>query len=157
MVSVFDSANLFTGFIDPNSIAVTPQNTDRAYFLNTPGVSPNPADTAAGLNPDQGPPVYTHGSILADGSAEIGGPVIFANMSTYTQGGAGNYSTIDCAAGNMHQMLITGNTNFTLNAKNLSVGQQVFVGFANQGNFTPNITLGTPIYELYSSGSPQSL
>lgn len=70
MLSVFDVNNGLTGFIDPNSFAFTPQNTDRAYFIASPGYNPNPAD--APLRDDQGPPVYTHGNIKADGSLYIG-------------------------------------------------------------------------------------
>lgn len=70
MLSVFDVNNGLTGFIDPNSFAFTPQNTDRAYFIASPGYNPNPAD--APLRNDQGPPVYTHGNIKADGSLYIG-------------------------------------------------------------------------------------
>jgi len=70
MLSVFDVNNGLTGFIDPNSFAFTPQNTDRAYYIASPGYNPNPAD--APLRDDQGPPVYTHGNIKADGSLYIG-------------------------------------------------------------------------------------
>jgi len=70
MVSVFDVTTGLTGFIDPNSFAFTPQNTDRAYFIASPGYNPNPAD--APLRDDQGPPVYTHGNIKADGTLYIG-------------------------------------------------------------------------------------
>jgi hypothetical protein len=70
MLSVFDVNNGLTGFIDPNSFAFTPQNTDRAYFIASPGYNPNPAD--APLRDDQGPPVYTHGNIKADGTLYIG-------------------------------------------------------------------------------------
>jgi hypothetical protein len=69
-LSVFDVNNGLTGFIDPNSFAFTPQNTDRAYFIASPGYNPNPAD--APLRDDQGPPVYTHGNIKADGTLYIG-------------------------------------------------------------------------------------
>jgi hypothetical protein len=70
MLSVFDVNNGLTGFIDPNSFAFTPQNTDRAYYIASPGYNPNPAD--APLRDDQGPPVYTHGNIKADGTLYIG-------------------------------------------------------------------------------------
>jgi len=71
MVNVFDFATGLNGFIDPNSFAFTPQNTDRSYYIDSAGYNPNPAD--APLRNDQGPPVYTHGDILADGNMYIGG------------------------------------------------------------------------------------
>ena len=80
MVSVFDYATGIHGFIDPNSFAFTPQNTDRAYYIDSAGYNPNSAD--APLRSDQGPPVYTHGDVEADGNLVIGGDVKFTNPTT---------------------------------------------------------------------------
>ena len=71
MVGVYDFATGLSGFIDPNSFAFSPQNTDRAYYIDSAGYNPNSAD--APLRSDQGPPVYTHGDVLADGNLYIGG------------------------------------------------------------------------------------
>jgi hypothetical protein len=80
MVGVYDFATGLHGFIDPNSLAFTPQNTDRAYYIDSAGYNPNSAD--APLSSDQGPPVYTHGDVKADGNLVIGGDVKFKNPTT---------------------------------------------------------------------------
>jgi len=70
MVSVFDYANSLTGFIDPNSTAFTPQNTDRSYILASPGSNPN---TAGDPRPDRAPPVFTRGNIFGNSNLDISG------------------------------------------------------------------------------------
>ena len=88
MVSVFDNSTGLTGFIDPNSEGFTPQNADRAYYIDNAGENPNSSINVS-LISDQGPPVYTHGDVLADGELYIGG-------NTSTMGAAfiqGNVST----------------------------------------------------------------
>ena len=69
MVSVFDFATGLTGFIDPNSEGFTPQNADRAYYIDSAGENPNSTIT---WTSDRAPPVYTHGDVLADGDMYIG-------------------------------------------------------------------------------------
>lgn len=58
MVSVYDTVTGFNGFINPNSIAFTPQNTDRPYFIQ---------------NSDRAPPVFTTGDVLAEGNMDLSG------------------------------------------------------------------------------------
>jgi hypothetical protein len=70
MVGVYDFATGLSGFIDPNSFAFSPQNTDRAYYIDSAGYNPNSNDS---LRSDQGPPVFTHGDVKADGNLYIGG------------------------------------------------------------------------------------
>ena len=67
MVGVFDYATGLSGFIDPNSAAFTPQNTDRPYYFTSPG-----ANTAE-PNPDRAPPVFTRGDVLAQGNLDLSG------------------------------------------------------------------------------------
>jgi len=67
MVSVFDYANGLTGFIDPNSTAFTPQNTDRPYAITSPGS--NSQDQYA----DRAPPVFTRGNIFGQSNLDISG------------------------------------------------------------------------------------
>jgi hypothetical protein len=67
MVGVFDYATGLSGFIDPNSAAFTPQNTDRPYYFTSPG-----ANTAE-PNPDRAPPVFTRGDLLAQGNLDLSG------------------------------------------------------------------------------------
>ena len=71
MVGVFDNNTGLNGVIDPTSFAFTPQTMDRPYYIDSAGYNPNTAD--APNRDDQGPPVYTHGDILADGNLMLGG------------------------------------------------------------------------------------
>ncbi len=68
MVSVFDYATGLSGFIDPNSAAFTPQNTDRPYYFTSPG-----ANTSSDPQPDRAPPVFTRGDLLAQGNMDLSG------------------------------------------------------------------------------------
>lgn len=65
MVGVFDSSSLLNGFIDPNNNLFAVYNTNLPNFI-TRGV-----DTLTGVDGttnDMGPPVYTNGTVNADGS-----------------------------------------------------------------------------------------
>lgn len=83
MVSVMDYSALSNGatvkgFIDPTSFAFTPQTSDRSYQIMSAGANPNPGGNGVPQNSfpsDQGPPVFTHGDIKADGNQYIGGHV----------------------------------------------------------------------------------
>ncbi len=77
MVSVFDYATGLKGFIDPNSSAFTPQNTDRPYYITSPG------SNSVDPDPDRAPPVYTRGDLLAQGRLDLSGSaLIYGNLST---------------------------------------------------------------------------
>ena len=67
MVGVFDYATGLNGFIDPNSSAFTPQNTDRPYYFTSPGANTVDPD------PDRAPPVFTRGDVLAQGNMDLSG------------------------------------------------------------------------------------
>lgn len=67
MVGVFDYATGLSGFIDPNSSAFTPQNTDRPYYFTSPGANTVDPD------PDRAPPVFTRGDVLAQGNFDLSG------------------------------------------------------------------------------------
>jgi len=74
MVGVYDPVSLLSGYIDPNSQAFTPVNTDKPVTMyeavpGTLGTSPSMSDPDPN---DQGPPVYTHGDLLADGNLVLG-------------------------------------------------------------------------------------
>jgi hypothetical protein len=216
MVGVFDYATGLKGFIDPNSFAFTLQNTDRPYYIDSAGYNPN-SNVDPTLRPDQGPPVFTHGDMFADGNmylggnqstmgaafiqgnvstmgnlavggnalvrgnmstlgssmitgnqstmgalavggkASVAGPLVYTNVTTLTQNSS-NTLTMNCALGNVWTITINADINFTLDASNVNAGQPVYVFFNNDnsGNYSPLITLGTNIRELYSSG-PVSL
>jgi len=90
MVSVFDYANSLTGFIDPNSTAFTPQNTDRPYDIASPGR--NSVDPY----PDRAPPVFTRGNIFGNSNLDISGSAhIYGSLrvdySTIIRGGENIY------------------------------------------------------------------
>jgi hypothetical protein len=109
MVSVFDFATGLTGFIDPNSEAFTPQNEDRAYYIDSAGQNPN--STIGYWTSDQGPPVYTHGNVRADGTLYISSTASTIGNAYF----ASNVSTVGNTAvgGNSH---IRGNTSTMGNA-----------------------------------------
>lgn len=67
MVGVFDYATGLSGFIDPNSSAFTPQNTDRPYYFTSPGANTVDPD------PNRAPPVFTRGDVLAQGNLDLSG------------------------------------------------------------------------------------
>ena len=71
MVGVFDNANGLHGYIDPNSSAFTPQNTDRPYYFTSPG------SNSVDPYPDRAPPVYTRGVIYGQSQLDISGSVHF--------------------------------------------------------------------------------
>lgn len=89
MVSVFDYATGLKGFIDPNSTAFTPQNTDRPYYITSPG------SNSVDPNPDRAPPVFTRGNILAQGGLDLSGSaLIYGNVSTIGATSIGNGLTV---------------------------------------------------------------
>jgi hypothetical protein len=72
MVSVFNFATGLKGFIDPNSLAFTPQNTDRPYYIDSAGYNPNSSVVSYRRN-DQGPPVITQGDVITSGNLAVTG------------------------------------------------------------------------------------
>jgi hypothetical protein len=76
MVGVFDYATGLSGFIDPNSTAFTPQNTDRPYYFTSPGSNSIDSD------PDRAPPVFTRGDILAQGQFDLSGSAVIYGDTT---------------------------------------------------------------------------
>jgi len=113
MVSVFDFATGLTGFIDPNSEAFTPQNEDRAYYIDSAGENPN---STISWTSDQGPPVYTHGNVHADGTlyisstaSTIGNALFASNVSTVGNTAVGGNSYIQGNVSTMGNVLVGGN------------------------------------------------
>ena len=66
MVGVYDPGSFLSGFIDPNSQVFAPYNTDKPNYVPR-GVNPNGNTTI-----DQGPPVYTLGSVTAGTTVSAG-------------------------------------------------------------------------------------
>ena len=145
MVSVFDFATGLTGFIDPNSEAFTPQNEDRAYYIDSAGENPN--STIAWIS-DQGPPVYTHGNVHADGTlyisstaSTIGNALFASNVSTVGNTAVGGNSYIQGNASTMGSYFIQGNISTT---QNINAG----AGIMHRG---PIVNTNAPV--LAQSGS----
>jgi len=93
MVSVYDAQNDLTGFIDPNSSAFVPQNTDRPYYITSPG------SNSVDPTPDRAPPVYTRGNIFGQSNLDISGSAHFYSSLTVENGltvygGESNYGTV---------------------------------------------------------------
>lgn len=114
MVGVYDFATGLHGFIDPNSFAFTPQNTDRSYYIDSAGYNPNSAD--APFRSDQGPPVFTHGDMFADGNMYLGGnqstmgaAFIQGNVSTMSNLAVGGNSLVSGNQSTIGNMYIQGN------------------------------------------------
>jgi hypothetical protein len=116
MVSVYDAQNDITGFIDPNSTAFTPQNTDRPYYIASPGS--NTQDPY----PDRAPPVFTRGNIFGGSNLDISGNAHFYSSLTIENGltvyGGQSIYGIDTLYGN----LIVQST-LTVSSLNISTGR----------------------------------
>jgi hypothetical protein len=118
MVGVFDYANSLHGFIDPNSPAFSPQNTDRSYILASSGYSPNTIDSGVGRS-DQGPPVFTRGEIIAQSNLSIAGT---ADISGNTVIRPGNLF-VSTGYANVNGNISTLTGNFVANAGTLYLNQ----------------------------------
>ena len=181
MVSVFNFATGLKGFIDPNSLAFTPQNTDRPYYIDSAGYNPNSSVDSARRN-DQGPPVITQGDVIASGDLEVSGDTDISGSTTIygdtylndTQIGKRMYysnsvldqdgtSTLTINFGNYSafRINITSSDNFQLNATGNSTEsfiQPVYIIFNNPNNYTPTIVFGNNIREEFiPPSSAQSL
>jgi hypothetical protein len=129
MVGVYDFATGLTGFIDPNSFAFTPQNTDRSYYIDSAGYNPNSNDSP--FRSDQGPPVFTHGDILADGDMYLGGnqstmgnAFVRGNVSTMGNLAVGGNSLVSGNQSTIGNMYIHGNQS---NDGNVTIGGSLAV------------------------------
>ena len=116
MVRVFDNFSGLNGFIDPNSTAFTPQNTDRPYYIATGGS--NTVDPTS----DLAPPVYTRGNIFGSSNLDISGSAKIYNGITVNNGGTIN-----------NGLNVTGH--FTVTAGKLYL-PSIIVGIADMTNAT---------------------
>ena len=112
MVGVYDPGSFLSGFIDPNSQVFAPYNTDKPNYVPR-GVNPN-----GNTEVDQGPPVYTLGSVTA-GTTVFAGTSIgyggsgYSGIATATQGSGSGKSTAVTANGPVVDITLD---NATLNA-----------------------------------------
>ena len=93
LVGVYDSVSGLSGFIDPNSPRFAVYNGDKSVFQDN-GVDPN-----SGLT-DQGPPIYTRGSITAGSGLTLtaGG---LTQKVTASSSNLGATATLDLSLGNV--------------------------------------------------------
>jgi len=174
MVGVFDFNTGLNGLIDPTSFAFTPQTTDRPYYIDSAGYNPNSAD--APNRSDQGPPVYTHGDVDADGNLIIGGTANITGTTTVTSNmivtgplvvngqirSVGPNSTritvttppatnnIDISRGSFF-FFETINQNITLTCNNFNVGDKLYLELDFVG--TRTVTFSTGFASASASGS----
>ena len=143
MVGVYDPVSFLNGFIDPNSKLFAPYNTDKPEYVPR-GIDPNTGAV------DQGPPVYTLGTVTAGTSITAGTTLtatslVVQNPVTITQATT-TAQTVNCSLGSYFKVVISTNDDFTLNATNVVDGQ-IVVMVLNSGAAanTPTITFGTDI------------
>lgn len=129
MVGVYDAQTMLSGFIDPNAGVFQIYNTDKPTYL-LDGVEPTLGTT------DQGPSVYTRGTVTAIGDITTSGGNIAATLGAITAGkqirsttvtalGTGSTFVIDASLGQV--FTLTTNANATVTATNLAAGQVVYI------------------------------
>lgn len=155
LVGVYDEVSGLKGYIDPNAPIFAVYNTDKSY--QTPnGVNPNGGAT------DQGPPLYTRGSVTAGttvtsgtsvtagtnitaGGALTATELVVQNPVTLTQATTTTL-TADCSTASYFKIVINAANNFSIDATNVTDGQIVVFAINTSGNAsTPTITLGSNI------------
>lgn len=106
LVGVYDAVSGLSGLIDPNSARFAVYNGDKSVFQDN-GVDPN------GGTLDQGPPIYTRGTITTSGGLTVnGGNVVEKISATTITIPAGNAAwAINLTAGNI--INVTAVTNST--------------------------------------------
>lgn len=111
MVGVYDPASFLSGFIDPNSKIFAPYNVDKPEYVAR-GINPN------GGAVDQGPPVYTLGTVTAAESITAGTTMTAGTGLTVTSGGATitaggltvTSGNVNVASGNLRSATVTTST-----------------------------------------------
>ena len=158
MVGVYDPASFLSGFIDPNSKLFAPYNTDKPDYVPR-GINPN-----GNTEIDQGPPVYTLGSVTAGTTVTAGTnitaagaltatEVIIQNPRTLTQS-AGTTLSADCSLASYFKVVINAANNFQIDAANVVDGQIVVFAINTGGNAaTPVITFGDNIRTLSTTAT----
>jgi hypothetical protein len=145
MVGVYDPASFLSGFIDPNSKVFAPYNTDKPDYVPR-GINPN-----GNTEVDQGPPVYTLGSVTA-GTTVSAGTTISAGTGITTTSGQIRSSTVTALAttapatlnASLSQVFsYTPTQSATINATNVSAGSVVYIVITTSGTSSYTITFGT--------------
>ena len=138
LVGVYDAVSGLSGLIDPNSARFAMYNGDKSVYQDN-GVDPN------GATVDQGPPIYTRGTITTSGGGlVINGGALVEKVTTSTTGPTGTLN-LDLSTANVfyYSTAVAGNTVFTVS--NATVGT-VFNIAVLGGAFT--VTLPVNVYAV---------
>ena len=145
LVGVYDAVSGLSGLIDPNSARFAVYNGDKSVFQDN-GVDPN-----GGLA-DQGPPIYTRGTVTALGG--FTGPVrntTSTALTSITTNGAQTAQSLDLSLGNVFTFTVSSSSTaaITLTPSNLttattsSVGQTITLIISATTVQNTTITFGT--------------
>ena len=136
MVGVYDPISFLNGFIDPNSKVFAPYNTDKPEYVPR-GINPN-----GNTEVDQGPPVYTLGSVTAGTTVTAGTGVVATSgqiradtITTDTTSTGGNL-TIDFSKGQVFKFTATMTSAVTMKTSSNANGAVAYVIFSNGGGQT---------------------
>ena len=157
MVGVYDPVSFLNGFIDPNSQVFAPYNTDKPEYVPR-GIDPNSGAV------DQGPPVYTLGSVTAGTTVTAGTNITAAGALTTTELVIQNARTLtqattttlsaDCSLASYFKIVTNAANAFQIDAANVVDGQIVVFAINTAGNAsTPVITFGDNIRTLSTTAT----
>ena len=152
LLGVYDNITGLSGFIDPNSPRFAMYNGDKSVYQDN-GVDPN-----GGLT-DQGPPIYTRGTVTAGTGVNVtsGGVTVTAGGITVNGGAvietvsssaySGNSPTLDLTTGNI--FIITSVTAaLSILATGGSKGMVYYVSIAANGAYAITAPANTSLSTL---------
>ena len=155
MVGVFDSSSLLNGFIDPNN------NLFAVYNTNLPNFVTRGVDTLTGVDGttnDMGPPVFTNGTVNADGSITTKDGDLVATTGNVTAAKqirsttataltiASAAITINASLGQVFTVAQPTATAFTVNSTaSPAVGSLVYLVVTTASGSGANVTGGTNV------------
>ena len=122
LVGVYDAVSGLSGLIDPNSARFAVYNGDKSVFQDN-GVDPNGGTT------DQGPPVYTRGTVTGGAGVNVTGGSLSVSAGASinigapsTVAGTATTATFNLATANVfiHSTTVTGPVTYTI--QNSSIG-----------------------------------
>jgi len=155
LVGVYDAVSGLSGLIDPNSPKFAMYNGDKSVFQDN-GVDPN-----GGLT-DQGPPIYTRGTVTAGSGLTVtsGGATITAGGLTVNAGGLTQKVTsssvattgtlnLDLSTASVFNYTNAANLTVTYTISNSSIGSTFYISFLTTGSsfsivFPANVNASCP-------------
>jgi len=162
MVGVFDSAPPYlNGFIDPNNSLFA------VYSTNTPNFVTRGVDTVTGpdgTTNDMGPPVYTSGTVTAEGDiTSVAGNVVITATATVGKGKLNLPATgANAIVGTSAVLVATGGGSVvTVTTTAVTASSKIFLTYAAFGGTTgalrvSTITAGTSFIIISSSATDTS-